>query len=365
MRLSLPLLLSTLATPALADPPRVVTDLPAVHSLAAQVMAGLGEPAILLDRGADPHNVQLRPSQARLLAEADLLFWIGPEMTPWLVRAIEGVGIRGEAISLLHAQGVHLQDFADDHGHGHHDDQDDHDTHAEHDRDHDHDHDHDHEDHGHDASQDHDHANEDYDRGHADEAHHDDHDHDAHGDHGQDDQGHSHDGTDPHAWLDPHNARVWVDLIAAELAERDPENAATYAANAAGTRDSIDALEAELRETIAPVGDAPIFVFHSAYGYFAGHFGLNVAGSIALGDAADPGAGRMTEIRALLADEGAVCIFPEVQHDMRYVDLVVEGTNVRVGAALDPSGSELAYGPDLYATMLRNLAQSIADCVAG
>lgn len=314
LRTLLPLAL--VAAPAFAAPPSVMTDIPPVHALAASVMGDLAAPDILLDQGSDPHHFQLKPSQARALSQADLVFWVGPRLTPWLDRAIQGVGIEGEAVSLIDLPETHRQDFG--------------------------------------ATQAHDHA-------HAEAAHdtHDDHD-----DHAEEALGHTHAGLDPHAWLDPENARAWTRAIAARLGAADPENAATYAANAQATLTAIDTAEADTRAILAPVGDAPIMVFHDAYGYFAGHFGVNVVGSIALGDAAAPGAARLSALQDHLQDEGIACIFPEAQHDPAYVAAIVEGTDTRVGADLDPSGSTLDYGPGLYATLLTGLAQGIADCVA-
>lgn len=326
MRTTTALAVALAAAPALARaaPPSVMTDLPAVHALAASVMGDLGQPAILLDRGADAHHFQLRPSQAKALAEADLVFWIGPEMTPWLARAIEGVGFTGESVELIETPGTLRRAFE---------------TAADHDHDHDH------------AAADHDHAEAhgDGDTDHAEAAH----------------EGHVHSGLDPHAWLDPENARVWTRLIAARLSDLDPGHAATYAANATATLAAIDAAEAEVRAILAPVGDAPIMVFHDAYGYFADHFGVNVAGSIELGDAASPGAGRLDGLRATLREGAVACIFPEAQYDPAYVTAIVEGTSTRVGAPLDPSGSTLDYGPGLYPALLTGLARTIADCVTG
>lgn len=163
----------------------------------------------------------------------------------------------------------------------------------------------------------------------------------------------------------PANAQVWLTVIAAELSEHDPDNAATYAANAEAARETIAELQAELTEILAPVADAPIVTFHDAYGYLQHGFGVNVAGTITLGDAATPGAQRLSELRAQLQQDGAVCIFPEVNHSSRYIDVVVEGTDVRVGSELDPAGVMLEPGADLYPTLMRTLAQSIAECVAG
>lgn len=304
IHLALAACLASFALGARADVPRVITDVPAVHSLTAQVMGHLGTPDILLGENADPHHFQLRPSQARALGNADLVIWVGPELTPWLDRALHGMQPGGEVIELIHLPQTHVRAFGD---------QD---------------------------------------------------EHDAETAHGQDEHDeHDHEGTDPHAWLSPENGAVWLDVIADTLARLDPENAGTYAANAQAAQQALMATEARIRDTLAPVDQTPIVVFHDAYGYFADHFGLNVAGAIALGDAANPGAKRLSSIHKMLRDEGVVCIFPEAQHDPAYVASVVGDTGTRVGAPLDPSGTNLPYGPDLYAALLTGLADTIAACV--
>ncbi|PQO22168.1 zinc ABC transporter substrate-binding protein [Rhodobacteraceae bacterium WD3A24] len=290
--------------PARAAPPSVVTDLPAIHSLTAQVAGELAAPVILLDRGADAHSFQLRPSQARMLQEADLVIWSGPALAPWLARALAGIATDVPQLALLEAPETTLRATDRDNGHGH-------------DRE-------------------------------------DDHEHDD-----------DHAGADLHAWLDPDNARAWTQLIAERLAALDPENAASYRANAQDARGRIAALEAEISDILAPVGDAAIVVFHDAYGHFSGHFGVNVAASVALGDAATPGAARLARVRDVVERTGAICVFPEAQHDPAYVELVVEGSGARIGAPLDPSGTTLDYGPELYGDLLRGLAEGIAGCITG
>ncbi|AZB65580.1 zinc ABC transporter substrate-binding protein [Cereibacter sphaeroides] len=324
-------LASLLAGPALAEVPRVVTDLPPVHSLVAQVMGDLGEPDLLLGQGADPHSFQLRPSQARALANADLVVWIGPEMTRWLERALEGR--KGEELRLMQVAGTHLQDFgegaAHDHaGHGH--------DHADEDHDH--------------AGEGHDHADEGHSQG--DEAH----DHGAH-------EGHSHTGLDPHAWLDPENAQLWLTAVARELGHLDPENAATYAANAEAARAALAELDRETAARLEQARNQPFYVFHDAYGYFAGHYGLTVQGSVLAGDAAAPGAAHLADLRAEMAGTPR-CIFPEAQHDAKLAQQIAQETGAKAGPALDPSGSTLEPGPQLYANLIRGLADGILSCVA-
>ncbi len=276
------LALALSASASWADVPRVVTDIPPVHSLTASVMGDLGQPALLLGQGADAHDYQMRPSDARALAGADAVFWIGPEMTPWLGRALQD-GDSARAIALLSAPGTQTITFA---------------------------------------------------KG----------------------------GTDPHAFLDPGNATLWLNIIADRLAALDPGNAVAYRDNAADEAARIAAVDGELSARLAPVVDLPIIVFHEAFGYFAAHFGLTVAGSVSLGDAADPGAARLSAIREHLSD--VACIFPESGHDPKQIALLAEGTPARIGQPLDPEGRDLQPGPDLYTTLLTNLGAAIADCLA-
>lgn len=354
------------ATSLHAQTPAVITDIPVTHALVAQVMEGVGTPDLLLDRGADPHHFQLRPSQARAVAGAGLVVWIGPDLTPWLGRTTDALS-DGQVLELLAVEGTQLQPYAesrllagDQHGHAHEDHgHDDHD-----DEEHDHD-DHGHDDHGH--AHDDDGHDEHEDEDHGDHSH-GDHDHAEH-DHSDHDHGHSHDHShgaiDAHAWLNPDNARTWLAAIAEELATLDPGNAATYRSNAQAAQERITALKSEMETILEPARDTGIVVYHDAYGYLAESFGLNVLGAITLGDAATPGAARLSTIRANLEQAGAECIFPEANHPDAYVALVIEGSALRVGRPLDPAATALEPGPALYETMMRDMAQTIADCATG
>ena len=321
MRLNTFFLLA-LATPslALAKPPVVVTDMPVVQSLVVQVMGDLGTASVLLEQGADVHSFQLKPSQAAEIAKADLVIWVGHDLTPWLTDTIDGIGIKGRSVELLDAEGLETRTYGQEHEG---------------------------EEHAHD---------------------HPEHDETAPGDTAQEDAGeeeapHQHSGTDPHVWLDPSNAKVWVDAIAAALGSADPDNAATYAANATTAKTGIDAIEAEVTATLAPVGDTPIVVYHDAYGYFSAHFGVNIVGEVELGDASAPSAAKLADLRATLKADGAACIFPETQHDPKLLISVTDGIGIRLGAAIDPEGTSLTYGAGLYGALMTTLATAIADCV--
>lgn len=339
MRYIITTLLASAATctMALAEVPQVVTDLPAVQSLAAQVMGDLGTPALLIDKGADAHSFQLRPSQAALLADGDLVVWMGPHMTPWLERALASLAPDTPQLALLAAPETHLRSF----------DAAPSDAHADHAAE-----DHSAEEHtaldqaapAHDAEP-HDHGDHDY------------------GDHDHNDD-HAHGGIDPHAWLDPANARIWLGLIAAQLATLDPDNAATYAHNAGLAQSGIDALDAELAAMLAPLQGRPFVASHDAYGYLIDHYGLTLVGTVALGDASSPGAARLAALRDTVSQTSALCLFPEVQHDPAFLTQLAAETNTRIGGALDPAGTALDPGPAAYGTLMRQLATTLADCLA-
>ncbi len=111
--------------PALAAP-RVVTDVAPVQSIAARVMAGVGAPAVILPPGASPHGYALRPSEARALQEADLVIWVGPDLTHWLEDPIAALAPDATVLTLADAPGVMMLPAraggpfeADEHEHEH------------------------------------------------------------------------------------------------------------------------------------------------------------------------------------------------------------------------------------------------------
>ena len=279
MRFILPVL-AVLAVPAMAEVPRVMTDIPPVQALAAQVMAGLGTPGMLLDKGGDEHDLQLRPSQMRALSGAGLVVWVGQELTPGLADALAASGV--EALALLDQPATRRMDYASG-------------------------------------------------------------------------------GVNPHAWLDPVNAKVWTGLIAEKLAALDPEHAAIYRANAVAAIQGVDAMTAQIAAELAPVAGKPFLGWHDAYAYFAKAFQVSYLGGLSEGDEAPPGAARVSEVAALVARGGVACAFPEAQHDPAMIAALGP---VRLGAALDPVGSMQDPGPEAYARLMQALAKGLTDCLA-
>lgn len=301
-----------LVSPALADAPKVVASIKPVHSLVAAVMAGIGEPALIVRGAASPHTYAMKPSDAKALAAADLVFWVGPELEGFLAKPLKANAKKAKAVELLEAPGIALLDAREGGAWDAHD-------------------------HAHEHKHDHGHSH-------------------AHGD------GHDHDETDTHIWLDPDNARAMVAAIAEALSAKDPANAAAYTASAARTVQAIDALDAELKAALAPVAGKPFVVFHDAYQYFEAHYGLAGVGAITVNPERRPSAKRLSEIRAKITSLDAVCVFAEPQFEPTLVDTVVGDTQAKKGV-LDPEGADLADGPGLYPALMRNLAAALKGCL--
>ena len=335
--LSLSLAAGLMGGTAFADAPRVTVDIAPVHSLVARVMEGVGTPDLIVQPGASPHEYSLRPSEASALQEADLVFWVGPDLTPWLTDTIQTLAPDASVAELLEADGTNELPFREGalfeaHDHGHHDDEDGHDDHADEDHD--------------------DHSDE-----HAEHDDHDDHDEEAEGH-----EGHHHGAHDPHAWLSPKNAMTWLNVIAGQLSAADPDNAGAYFANAAAGRAEIEALIGEVNATLDPVRDGRFIVFHDAYQYFETDFDFPASGAISLSDASDPSPARIAEIQGRVAEEGIDCVLAEPQFNPGLVATVLDGTDAKTGV-LDPLGSDLEPGSVLYPQLIRNLSTALADCL--
>ncbi len=355
--------LMLLGTGPAAAAPKVVTTIPPIHSLVAGVMAGVGEPSLLLSGGASPHSYTMRPSEARALSEADLVFWVGESLETFLKDPVESLGADATIIELAEAPGLTLLPIRE----GGVFDEHDHDDHAaEADDDHDHDHAEADDDHGHEHAEETARAD-DHGHEHAEEtAHADDHGHEhaeetAHADdHGHE---HEHGAFDGHVWLSIENAERIVDTAAAALSAHDAANAAVYAANAEAMHDKLHALEETLAGLLAPVHERPYIVFHDAYQYMEQEHDLSIAGSISVDPEQRPGARRLAELRDRVQELEAVCIFSEPQFPSDLVETIADGTDAKTGV-LDPLGATLTPGPDLYFELMEGMAASLNACLA-
>lgn len=294
--------LALLATPALAGPPSVVVTIRPLHSLVAGVMAGVGEPRLLVQGAASPHDFTLKPSDARMLAEARLVVMADDGLEAFLVKPLKTVAAKAEVVEMSALPGITLLPRREGGVWEEEEDEED---------------------------------------------------------------GHDHHGHDPHVWLDPANATVLVKVVAEKLAALDPANAATYAANAERSLSALDRLDARLRDDrLKSVTDVPYVVFHDGYQYFENRYRLSPAGSVTVDPERPPSARRLAALRDRLKAANVRCVFREPQFPAAVVDRLADSAGARV-AALDPLGSALPAGPGHYAAMMDALGQNLAQCLSG
>ena len=347
----LPLILSllsllTIFTPANAEI-KVVATIKPIHSLASYLMDGVGKPDLIVDGYASPHGFALKPSHAKMIQNADVIFWVGEDIEIFLEKPLKTIAKKADKIELMEIKGLtklkfrerNIFDSHDDHGHKK-DDHDDHDDHAKKEDDHD---DHD------------DHAKKEDD--HDDHGHDDDHKEDGHDDHGH--EGHAHGEFDPHIWLDPMNAKIILSEMAEHLIENDKENEAKYKKNLKKAHKDLDNLTKKVKSELNK--DFKSIVFHDAYQYFEKRFGVNILGAFTVNTDVMPGAEQLAEIREVIEHDKVSCVFSEPQFNPDIIKAVAKDTNIATGV-IDPLGATLDPGKDLYFNLIANMSKSFKGC---
>lgn len=303
-RLALSLILFAFAVPdAYAEPPKVLASIKPLESLAANVMNGVGEPALLMRATASPHTYTLRPSDARAIEQAKVIFWIGPGYESFMAKAMRGLPRNARVVEMSKLADIRLLPVREGGVWANHDAADKH-------------------------SDEHDHAGE----------------------------------QDMHLWLDTDNAKAIGHAMAASLADADPANGEIYRSNADKLAARLDGLDAELRAKLAPVAHKPFIVFHDAYQYLERRYELTPAGSITVTPDRVPGPRRLSDLRRAVTERNAACIFSEPQFTSSLVTTVASGTRARTGV-LDPLGAATAEGKDGYFATMRAMAESLVICL--
>ena len=315
----LPLILTILSlvsfiTPVNAEV-KVVTSIKPLHSLASYLMDGVGNPDLIVDGYASPHGFSMKPSHAKMLQDADLIFWVGEDLENFLEKPLNSIAKKAEKIELMDIKGLNVLSFRERNIFDEHDDHDDHEGHTKKKKD----------------------------------------DHDDHDDH----EGHGHGEYDPHIWLDPINAKVILKEMTEHLIENDSKNTSTYKSNLDKALKDIDKLTmnvmTELNQSVSSI------VFHDAYQYFEKRFNVNILGAFTVNTDVMPGAEQLAQIREIIEHDKVSCVFSEPQFNPDIIKAVAKDMNIKTGI-IDPLGATLDPGKDLYFDLIRNISASFKGC---
>ena len=298
----LPLILTILSlvsfiTPVNAEV-KVVTSIKPLHSLASYLMDGVGKPDLIVDGYASPHGFSMKPSHAKMLQNADLIFWVGEDLENFLEKPLNSIAKKAEKIELIDIKGLNVLKFRERNIFDEHDDHDDH-------------------------------------------------------------EGHGHGEYDPHIWLDPINAKVILKEMTEHLIENDSKNTSTYKSNLDKALKDIDKLTmnvmTELNQSVSSI------VFHDAYQYFEKRFNVNILGAFTVNTDVMPGAEQLAQIREIIEHDKVSCVFSEPQFNPDIIKAVAKDMNIKTGV-IDPLGATLDPGKDLYFDLIRNMSASFKGC---
>ena len=301
----------TIFTSANADL-KVVASIKPIHSLASYLMDGIGKPDLIVDGYSSPHGFALKPSHAKMLENADIIFYVGEDLENFLEKPLKSIAKKAEKIELMEIKGLNKLKFRERNIFDGHDD------------------------HGHDE---------------------DGHKEDKHDDHGH--EGHAHGEYDPHIWLDPSNAKVILKEMTEHLIENDQKNASVYKDNLNKALKDIDGLLKSVKSELNK--DFKSIVFHDAYQYFEVRFNVTVLGAFTVNTDVMPGAEQLSEIREIIEHDKVSCIFSEPQFNPDIINAVAKDMNIKTGV-LDPLGATLNPGKDLYFDLIKNMSKSFKGC---
>lgn len=262
---------------------KVMTSIAPVYALAAAVMKGTGSPNILVRPSQSPHDYVMRPSDAQRLSEAQVVFWIGEELEPFLARPLKNIAPQAEHIRLLDTPGLTLLP----------------------------------------AQTRHDHQSDQINLAQHTEA------------------------VDPHIWLDTDNAILIIQAMATKFGALDPSRAALYTQNARDLVEELQKIDALLIEQLPQLQDRPYFTFHSAYQYFEHRYGLHAQGIVNLRPDLSIGPKALDALRTKARSFSKFCVFMEPEFDQQSTRKYFAGTPTRfaqldpLGANLPLSGNFL------------------------
>lgn len=286
----------------------VVNTVKPIQLIALAIMQGAKPPQQLLPSNTSPHDYQMRPSDMRKLQRADIVFWVGPSLERFLVKAKDA---RQPKTHWIELQALFERDDETD--------------------------------------------NEDKEQ--LDHA-----EHRAHEDHEDRDDHHDHEGLDPHIWLSPEQTALIAKHMASVLGQVDPSHSETYRINLENFLTRLADLDQELKKQLAGVKDKGYFVFHDAYGYFEKHYGLNHQGAFSLSPDRMPGAKRLQDIRQQLESGDVHCVFTEPQFKPAMVREITDGLNINTDE-LDPLATLVTPSPNGYFLFLQQLAAAFTRCL--
>jgi zinc/manganese transport system substrate-binding protein len=306
-----------LALPASAEPLKVVASFSILGDMVRNVAGSNADVTVLVGPDGDAHSFEPGPADASALADADVLVMNGLGFEPWMVRLAAASGTKAKYVTA--SFGINPRRLSEEEKHAH---------------------DHDDEDH--------------------------DHDRKSHDEDGYPEAAHD---FDPHAWQNLRNGVVYVQNIARALAEKDPDNALVYQANAESYITELKKLDGWVRSEIAkvPQEKRKVITTHDAFGYFGDAYRIEFISALGVASMAEPSAEALARLVDRIRQQKIRALFLENMSDPRMMETIARETGAEDGGTLysdalsKPDGAAPTYVaifrhnvPVLIAAMQKN-----------
>jgi zinc/manganese transport system substrate-binding protein len=174
--------------------------------------------------------------------------------------------------------------------------------------------------------------------------------------------------TDPHAWQDLSNGRLYVANVAAALAAADPGNAEDFRQAAAAYTAAIEAKDKWVRAelTAVPSGQRKIITSHDAFGYFGAAYGIAFLAPEGVSTDAEPSAGGIARLVQQMRSEGIRIVFFENMTSPKLVETLASEAGAKVGGTLFSDALSPPGGPaDSYLKMFDNNVPQLKAAMLG
>jgi ABC-type Zn uptake system ZnuABC Zn-binding protein ZnuA len=173
---------------------------------------------------------------------------------------------------------------------------------------------------------------------------------------------------DPHFWLDPNNAKKYVENIRDGLSQADPAGASVYATNAQKYIGDLQALDTWIKSQVQniPQTHRLLVTNHETFGYFAGRYGFTIVGAIipSVSSGAAPSAQQLAALIDQIRATGAPAIFLETGTNLQLADQIASETGVKVVSDLYTHSLSAPGGPaSTYIDMMKYDVTAIVEAL--
>ena len=347
-----------MAKPVWADTSEIAVSIAPLRFIVEQVAGDFGNVSQIVPQGQSAHDMSLRPSQRRLIANADLIFMSHPQLEASLASLVEEDDKRFILLADHVANSLLPVDESRVHDHDHHDEHK-HEEHEEHHDEHKHEeHDEHHDEHKHEEHEEHhdEHKHEEHDE------HHDEHKHEEHDDHHDEHDEHHADVTamDLHIWMAPLLMASVAEEITDELSDHYPEKSAVFEANNEALQRQLAMIDGDIKTLLSQLQTGPFITMHHVTAYLEDAYNLNSIGTILPHAEGQLSAGRLRELQDEAKKQGVSCLFYEPEFSRDIANQLAQDLGVEA-VLLDPLGSTLAPGADV-ADYWQLMKTSLKDC---